>query len=328
MLNLRKVESAKLAVILEVCNTTQTSHRAPHATVVQIASDTATVDLVSCIRPAGDGFARSYSVGKDAVMGNKHFFAFLGVLALLSANLAGYYFLWPVNSGRLAKGLELAREEKGETRLVAAKIEKKASLEAPPKDLPEQPKKSALNDDQAIHKLLEHIRQENQEVPAPRSLPASLSEPLIGSFVLPTMPDVAVTSAITPKVAPGLWLTQVERTGNRAKVTAKLRHPGSDRIAAEFVLECDRVESLTSPFEIIVAHGQVAFHGPGVKGSCGKLTIPLHEARLFFEEYVQFHTDAILSGSSAGTLLADRLMWEPLGPALLPLRPASLGPPN
>ncbi len=269
----------------------------------------------------------------DAVMANKQFFAFIAVLALLAVNIGGYYFLWPVHTSPAANGAGKANEAKGETRLVAGKTDKKANTESPPPktaaaDLNPPAKKTGNNDDDVVSKLLEHIRRDNEEAKTPRPLPALPSAPLID---LAASIDIAKTSGITPKVALGLWFTRVERTGTRAVLTAKLRHPGSDRIAAEFVIQCDRVESIAAPVETLVAHGAITFRGPAIKGACGKLTIPLHESRLYFDEHVQIRSESGPAESLPGILVGERLMWEPIAsqpapPA--PVAPVSLGPPH
>ncbi len=257
-------------------------------------------------------------------MGNKHFFAFLGVTALLVANLAGYYFLWPIDGARPAKGAAFATEEKGETRLVAAKLEKKTVIPQPVIEKPAAPKIDAINEDEAVHKLIEHIRRDNEEMKAPRPLPSLQSDPLTGSLLPPANPDAVSLTKSTPS----LWLTNVERSADRTVVTAKLRHPDSDRIAAEFVVQCDRVESVTSPTESLIAHGRIAFFGPGVTGNCGRLTISLQEARIVFEEAVQFRTITTSPETAAGMLIGDRVTWEPGRQAPIPLRPVSLPSPN
>ena len=115
--------------------------------------------------------------------------------------------------------------------------------------------------------------------------------------------NIGVTSALTPKV-PSPWLFHLDTEGAQTLLIARVQYPGTDRQAAEFRILCDRVER--TPTGDVQAVGKVTFAGAGMKGACQRLTVPLQESRLLFEEQASIVQDL----NAGGSLRSDRLVWE------------------
>ena len=56
----------------------------------------------------------------------------------------------------------------------------------------------------------------------------------------------------------------------------------------------------------VQAIGKVAFAGANIKGTCQKLTLPLHETHLIFEE----QANIICVGNLSSSLRGERIVWE------------------
>jgi hypothetical protein len=211
--------------------------------------------------------------------------------------------------------------------------------DAIPLSIPSAPKMSerGASADDAVSKLLNHIKKETeaanevaappmprffdekkdvfpekQEGPAkkggfpafpddnkPKPLPLLKADPLILD------PNIGVTSALTPKVAPSPWLLNMESVGNQTLLIAKLRQPATGGQVAEFRILCDRVET-KAPGGGVQAVGKVTFAGAGMKGACQRMTIPIQETRLLFEEEVSIVQDL----NAGASLRGDRFIWE------------------
>lgn len=243
-------------------------------------------------------------------MASKQILAQIGVFALLGLNVGAYYVFWPHRESDNRSEAKAVTQEKGATQLLPEKKVKPA----PPTELPAgvptratplqiaNPPAPALEqkaNDDPIAKLLQHIERENG---APR--PVNQSEN--GDREMPTTPGVGVASAITPKVpptpadVPGVWLVRTEMIGPQTKVVAKLKQS-----AIEFTIVCDRVE-VPIPGGTIHAIGKVKFQGAGMTGTCKRLTLPLHETRLTFQDQVEIVQDAKL----ASNLSSERIVWD------------------
>ncbi len=210
-----------------------------------------------------------------------------------------------------------------------------------------------LSSDELAAKLLEHIRKEKEGtnppvVVVPPSMPSPFDEkkfvipdkveipvppmfpdarkpkalpPLEGNPLKPgaDISSVGVTSPLTPKTPPNPWTLTTETVGTQTLLLAKLRN------TAEFRVYCDRVQSKPGGGEV-VAEGNVFFSGAGAGVRCGRLTIPLGEARLIFEEQV-----VLTPSPGAGAMRSERIVWElplntPNGNATA--KPGVLGPPD
>jgi hypothetical protein len=261
-------------------------------------------------------------------MGNQQLYAKIGVFVLLGVNVGAYYVLWPrqpnstideANGPRAALGeveflppLNVKPPEAGEPKEPAAGFAKDT----------EHTKKVDPKEDGAddlVRKLLAHM---NREAPAgnprpafpvaeeknaavkgeaggtkgepspvaPRPLPQMQAEPLDPA-------RIGVTSPLTPKPPPSPWVLYTEAVGKQTLLVAKLQGPKS---VVEFRILCDRIETRGND---VVALGNVAFSGSGLRGDCQRLTLPLLETRLLFEEQVHIRQDA-------GSLIGERLAWE------------------
>jgi hypothetical protein len=99
----------------------------------------------------------------------------------------------------------------------------------------------------------------------------------------------------------------MEVVGNRTHLFAKLRQSNLLAPAVEFKIACERVE-MKAPGGEVQALGKVTFQGAGITGACQRLTLPIHDARLVFEEQVQLQHDA---APAPAILRGDRITWEP-----------------
>jgi len=293
-------------------------------------------------------------------MGNSQLYAKIGVFALLGINVAAYYYFWPKPTG-VVRESKLPKEERGETQLLPPPVLKPAELPKPkelvadlrhdavPLQIPEPMK---TPDDEMIRKLIEQIDRDaktgtapptqwandNKDVPAakqvnpanevsfppilplgdkPRALPKLLGEPID-----PT--KVGVTSPLTPKVPTAVWYLYQEPAGKQTMLIGKLQPVATAPAVAEFRILCDRIETKSAANEI-VAVGNVAFSGAGLRGECQRVTLPLLEPILIFDEHVR-----IEQGSGLGPLRGERILWGPISlPANPPTaRPPVLGPPK
>lgn len=130
----------------------------------------------------------------------------------------------------------------------------------------------------------------------PRPLP-----PLKGEPVVPAEGDSrsGITTPLTPKAQTELWALTTERAGPQTLMIAKLQVNGR---TVEFRIHCDRVESKPGGQEVL-ALGNVVLTGAGMRVECRRLTLPLKERRLAFEEEVAV-------AQPGGVLRAELLIWE------------------
>jgi hypothetical protein len=115
-----------------------------------------------------------------------------------------------------------------------------------------------------------------------------------------------------------------EPAGKQTMLIGKLQPVATAPAVAEFRILCDRIETKSAANEI-VAVGNVAFSGAGLRGECQRVTLPLLEPILIFDEHVR-----IEQGSGLGPLRGERILWGPISlPANPPTaRPPVLGPPK
>jgi hypothetical protein len=286
-------------------------------------------------------------------MAHKQLFAQIGVFVLLGLNVGAYYVFWPHHDGGSKSEAKSPREEKGEGHLLPAPPDKQPNT-AKPKELPANPPSDAVTlsipgsvsksdketaADDAVSKLLDHIKKESaavnqpparpfdeknyvfpekQDNPArkgelpsirllpednkPKPLPPLKADPLLLGT---SNPNVGVTSALTPKLPPGPWLLHTETVGDQTLLVAKLRQPASTRPPAEFRILCDRLET-KGPGGDMQAVGRVTFAGAGLKGACQRLTLRRNESRLVFEDQVYLVQETIAGGNLSG----DRIVWQ------------------
>jgi hypothetical protein len=274
-----------------------------------------------------DATPHARPTAKDANMG-KNLIAQLGVFALLGLNVGAYYVFWPHKEG----SAQTESQPKPQPRLV---LEKSA---APPKEVPAllvsnpmplqidnppaKPPEPQDDDEQAVRRLLKSIERTQGEV----NLPTGATPPQ----------QVAAASPITPQVAPSPWLLNMETINGQTQLIARLKQPiVNQKPALEFRILCDRVE-VKSP-GAVQAIGKVSVIGAGIKGACQRLTLPLNETQLIFEEQAKITHDY----NPGSTLTGERITWEPtlmveVQPMprddrpfnLFPLTPPSLGRPD
>ncbi|MSQ94830.1 MAG: hypothetical protein EXR98_09780 [Gemmataceae bacterium] len=281
-------------------------------------------------------------------MDNQQLYAKIGVFVLLGVNVGAYYMFWPRDQGGSVRETTAPRESKGEVVLfpdptvMAPKVAKPKELaagvskDAAPVQNPDRTKKPAsdvLAADELVRKLIEHMEKETrpdappQESPgaqkkdaaAPRPLPPLQADPLLGTRKDLDPAKVGVTSPLVPNPLPSPWVLQTEPVGKQTLLIAKLQ--GATREVAEFRILCERIENKENE---VLALGNVAFTGPGLRGECHRLTLPLLESRLVFDDQVR-----LVQG--AGTLRGDRITWEVNATVIqgnFNVNPAVLGPPK
>src|SRR4029079_15193919 len=132
------------------------------------------------------------------------------------------------------------------------------------------------DDEQAVRRLLKSIERTQGEV----NLPPGAT---------PTQ-QVAAASPITPQVAPSPWLLNMETINGQTQLIARLKQPiVNQKPALEFRILCDRVE--VKPPGAVQAIVKVSVIGAGIKGACQRLTLPLNETQLIFEEQAKITHD-------------------------------------
>jgi hypothetical protein len=136
------------------------------------------------------------------------------------------------------------------------------------------------------------------------------------------------------------WSLQMEIVGGQTVLTAQLHK------TREFRITCDRVEMKT-PNGSVLAIGKVSFAGPGIKGVCNKLTLPLSEDRLLLEGDAEVQIEQrggaeakgefFRNSATAAELKADHLTLRlpapasstsaaPMTPSVETIGPSSSGP--
>ena len=292
-------------------------------------------------------------------MGNSQLYAKIGVFALLGINVAAYYFFWPKQIG-VVKESKIAKEDRGEAQLLPPPMLKPAELPKPkeltadfrqdamPLQVPEPMK---TPDDEMIRKLLEQIDRDKAGTPPPtkwanekkdvfaekQANPANEIRfppilPLDKPRTLPKLQGdpidpakVGVTSPLTPKVPTAVWYLYQEPAGKQTMLVGKLQPVATSPPVAEFRILCDRIETKSAANEV-VAVGNVAFSGAGLRGECQRVTLPLLEPIVIFDDHVRIEQE-----SGLGPLRGERILW---GPVSLPTnqpstaRPAVLWPPK
>ena len=250
-------------------------------------------------------------------MSNNQLFAKIGVFVLLGLNVGAYYIFWPSHDAGSRSEAKAPKEEKGTAQLLPAQTTVAKPREIAPASLASaaplspaaSPKTPETSPDEAVSKLLEHIKKEtdaDNKAPAivvpspdnnkPKTLPPLKGEPLVPNA---NNPNLGITPANGPA---GAWLLHTETTGNQTLLIAKLRQPS--RQAVEFRIWCDRVDT-KGPGGDVQAIGKVTFAGPGLKGTCQHLTFAFDATRILFEEQVVVTQEGVGS-----TLRADRISWE------------------
>src|SRR6185369_7845849 len=245
---------------------------------------------------------------------NRQLLAQVGVFALLGLNVGAYYAFWPPNENEKRSDAQAVAAPKAQTKLLPTKLEARAPIGAAPLQIVKPPTQPpAKKDDDKLIQLLEHIQKEQEPKgttvsrtrdvpPRDEALPRDVVQ--VGDIQIPLTPPIA------PRTATLLWSVTMEKSGNQSLVVAKL----NDR-PIEFRILCDQVET-NSPAGAVQAIGKVTITGAGLKGTCQRLTIPLQETHLIFEEKVHLEQNAF----SLGVLRGERIVWEPA------LRPAELLP--
>lgn len=297
-------------------------------------------------------------------MGNRQVFAQIGVFALLGLNVGAYYVFWPHKESGAQSEIQPIAQPKEKTQLLPVKADAPApAILVPAKEMPDPDvvapplqivnppvNPPAKNDDEAaIRKLLDRIQRDAPPTQLTSSSKAEPPEDPQANVVRPMNADVAnsepkqtdnnvgVTSALSPRMPPSPWLLSMEMVGEQTQLIARLKQPVvNQRPVVEFKILCNRVE-MKSP-GMVQAMGNVTVIGGGLKGNCQRLTLPLNEMQLVFEEQAKIVQD----GHAASTLKGERIVWE-FNPAaevqtvtptdarpfnLFPLAPPSLGQPN
>ena len=239
-------------------------------------------------------------------MANRQMFAQIGVFALLGLNVGAYYVFWPPKDSNAHGQPKAPEAQKEQARLLPQKTDKDNFT--PPRsvnprpvlrvtDAPvraAEPQKTPSDDGDAVARLLKQI--EIDAAPKPVAPPPLRAAEHETQRDVRRDTDVAVPSALTPKVGPELWLVTLEKVGTQTMLVAKLRNS-----AAEFKIMCDRVDSTTPG--AVQAFGNVTVAGTGLNVLCQRMTVPLQHAHLLFEEKVTI-------ASAGSTLRTDRIIWE------------------
>ena len=266
-------------------------------------------------------------------------FAKIGVFVLLGLNVGAYYIFWPSKDSGPRSEAKAPKEEKGTAKLFPAQATVAKPREIAPAALASAttltPTTMEASPDEAVSKLLEHIKKEteadskppaviipstapkpfdekNFALPEPKeNLPKKIDFPddtkpktlplLKGEPLLPegNNPNFGIAPANGPA---GAWLLHTETVGGQTLLIAKLRQPTGQAI--EFRIWCDRVDT-KGPGGDVQAIGKVTFAGPGLKGTCQHLTFAFYASRILFEEQVVLVQEGVGS-----TLRADRISWE------------------
>lgn len=278
-------------------------------------------------------------------MGNKQILAQVGVFALLGLNVGAYYVFWPHKESAAQSETKVAAQTLPikndappmfELKPMDAPVEN--AIRTPSLQIDNAPIKlhEPPSEDESIRRLLESIQKDDGKKEHNNELP-KLPTRTIGEEQRST-DNVAVTAALTPRMAPSPWAVNMEMVGTQTQLIARLKQASIDkRPMIEFRIQCDRVE-VKSP-GAVQAIGKVTVLGAGLKGTCQRLTLPLHETQLIFEE----HAKIVQDNNPASSLSGERVVWElvpvvepqpapaPVEPrpfSLFPTSPPSLGQPN
>jgi hypothetical protein len=169
-----------------------------------------------------------------------------------------------------------------------------------------------------LKKLKESVGKENgsQAVPPPLVLPPT---ELVGLKPIPATDEKAVYKPLRPDNRP--WSVQMETSGGQKVLNARL-HKRTD-----FRIVCDDLDTKTLD-GAVVALGKVSFTGPGLKCSCGRLTLNLVNDSLILEGNAEAQ---IQQGSAADAIVelkGERLTFrlqQPTGD-LGPAQPLNVTP--
>lgn len=269
-------------------------------------------------------------------MVSRQILAQLGVFALLGLNVGAYFVFWPhresenkseAKAPAPTKLLTQLPPEKKPASLPPAELPSTVVEDARPLEITNPPSSPSIpsvpsepavpsvpkGEDDSISRLLQHIQKETG-TPAPMKAAGEEASPPRAAGPLdkpgpapmpvekprPTDDGVAVTSAITPKVAPSPWLLNMEMIGHQTQLTARLKKPD-----LEIKILCDRIE-LKAPGGLLQAVGKVTVSGPSLKATCQRLKLPLHETRLIFEEKVRIEHDSKLGS----VWHAEQITWD------------------
>jgi hypothetical protein len=218
-------------------------------------------------------------------MSNKQFFAQIGVFLLVCLNVTAYYFFWPANDERSSATVEASAERKN---LQFTNAEEQEVWTVPGNKI--QPP------------AIDH--------PAPKfdgSLPPPASVP--ESAWAPSIPRPE--SDLATKIQQSPWLLNMEVVGTQTQLIARLRQQSAGLSPAEFKILCDRVD-MQAAEGAVQAVGKVTFFGPGLKGTCQRLTVPVAEMRIIFEESVEVTHQGPPDTRTAYPyiLRGEKIVWE------------------
>ncbi len=295
-------------------------------------------------------------------MENQQLFAKVAVFALLGVNVGAYYVFWPRQQSDAVCEPSVPRQGKGVAELLPEPAAKQAKAAAPKelaasfvKEAPAvkvvEPDKKQDSDivaaDDLVRKLLEHLEKEKRAVepaptfpkdekqalkehkqpdpinreplPVPKTLPPLKADPLPTDRKDIEPGKAGVTSPLTRKTLPSPWILHTEPVGKQTLLIAKLQ---GVRSSVEFRILSERIETKDNE---ILALGNVVLNGAGLRGECQRVTLPLADARLVFEEKVRIV-------QVTGSLQGDRITWEfnpaAPGPSPFSVNPAVLGAPK
>jgi hypothetical protein len=236
------------------------------------------------------------------------------------------------------KELEADKSNRKSVRSANSELPELPALPISPNDPEKTVKQEREGGDKAVAQQLEKLTQQEapQRISAAMANPPVIQEPPIDAkYELKVRQQVAATNGLVSKMQ-SPWLLQMEVVGAQTQLMAQLQQKSTGRLLASFKILCDRVD-MKAPDGALQAIGKVTFVGAGVKGSCRRLTLPLSDVRIIFEEDVVIRheppTGIVPTEEEKNCVLrGEKILWEmPLvetktnevSAASLPLPPAS-----
>ena len=265
-------------------------------------------------------------------MENKQLFAKVAVSILIGLNVGAYYVFWPHQDGGAKQAPKKPDEDRGQTKLLPSKAEPTKvepvlpnPLELPPiasvpLNIP-NPTKAELSHDEAVNKLLDHIKRDkddrNDSSPAIPMFPEDVLKPAVDK-------NVGVTSPLTPKVPlpPIRWIV-VPAASSRTLIVANVK---LDNPAIKFALSCGSLTNASQDGDV-EAKGTVRLEGLDVIVNCDRLTFAHAPSRIVFDGQVV--VTPVNPNTGQHPMRTDRIVWEfaPTSPKAT-LLPPPLGPPK
>jgi hypothetical protein len=255
-------------------------------------------------------------------MENKQLFTKVAVSILIGLNVGAYYVFWPHQDGGAKPAAKKPDEDKGQTKLLPTKPEQPTPkpaelpiLTSVPLSIP-NPKKAEFSPEEAVNKLLDHIKREKDVVPTPIPMfPEDQAKPTVDK-------NVGVTSPLTPKVPDSVvrWRVVSSATSMKGPQTHAMVQLNRPDVAFSVRYEALTVVAGSDDLE---AKGNVQLvHGAVLVVKCERLRFAHNPSRIIFEGNVVIAPVE----SWMHTLRTDRVVWDFEADSTMPQSP--LGPPK